>query len=79
MLPVAYPAKNISKNQLPGTANTRIASSVSVSPKMRYGIQDKIMIFDIRKIAFAGALAWKYEDTSFFNKQNEWARRKNTK
>lgn len=53
----SYPAKNISKNQLPGTANTKIASSVSVSPIIRNGIQAKIMKFDIKNIAFAGALA----------------------
>lgn len=51
----SYPAKNINRNQLPGTANIKIASSVSVSPIKRKGIQAKIKRFDIRNIALAGA------------------------
>lgn len=48
----------MSKNQLPGTAKTRIASSVSVSPIIRNGIQARIKKFDTKKIALAGALAY---------------------
>lgn len=51
------PAKNMSRNQLAGTANTRIASSVSVSPMMRNGMQASNKKLDSRKIALAGALA----------------------
>lgn len=53
-----HPAKNINKNQLPGTANTNIASSASVSPNIRNGIHAKIKIFDIKNIPLAGA--WTY-------------------
>lgn len=45
----------MSKNQLPGTANTKIASSVSVSPIILNGIHANIMMFDIKNIALAGA------------------------
>lgn len=50
-----YPAKNISRNQLPGTANNKMASSVSASPNIRNGIQANIKKLDIKKIALAGA------------------------
>lgn len=52
-----YPAKNINKNQLPGTANTNMASSVSVSPIMRNGMQARIKMFDTKNMALAGACA----------------------
>lgn len=52
---IKYPAKNINRNQLPGTAITKMASSVSVSPIIRNGIQAKIIMFDIKNIALAGA------------------------
>lgn len=52
-----YPAKNINKNQLPGTANTKIDSSVSVSPIILNGMHAKIRKFDIKKIDLAGAWA----------------------
>lgn len=55
---IPYPAKNMSKNQLPGTANSRIASSVSLSPIIRNGIHANIMMFDIKNIALAGACAF---------------------
>lgn len=54
-----HPAKNISKNQLPGTANISMASSVSVSPIRRQGMHAKINRFDTRKMALAGAWVWK--------------------
>lgn len=52
------PAKNIKRNQLPGTAKTRIASSVSVSPMIRNGMQASSKRLEIRKMALAGALAY---------------------
>lgn len=58
---ISYPAKNISKNQLPGTANTRIASSVSVSPMIRNGMQARINRLETKNMALAGAWTWKIE------------------
>lgn len=55
----------MSKNQLPGTANSKIASSVSVSPISRNGIQARIKKFDIKNIALAGA--W-----TFFKEIEKW-------
>lgn len=55
----------MSKNQLPGTAKTSIASSVSVSPIIRNGIHAKIIIFDTKKIALAGALAYNCDENGF--------------
>lgn len=46
----------MSKNQDPGTANTKIASSVCLSPIIRNGIQISINTFDKRNIALAGSL-----------------------
>lgn len=51
-----HPAKNMSRNQDPGTANSRIASSVLWSPFMRKGMHSRIMKLDTRKMALAGAL-----------------------
>lgn len=50
-----YPAKNMSKNHDPGTANTKIASSVLLSSINRNGIHTNIKIFDTRKMALAGS------------------------
>jgi hypothetical protein len=50
-----YPAKNMSKNQDPGRANTKIASSVITSPVSRNGMHARISKFDSRKIALSGA------------------------
>lgn len=61
----------MSKNQLPGTAKTRMASSVSVSPIMRNGIHAKIIKFDTKKIALAGALAYNFKETLVFLINNE--------
>lgn len=55
----------MSKNQLPGTAKTKIASSVSVSPIIRNGMHAKIKIFDTKKIALAGAFACHYKEINF--------------
>jgi len=51
-----YPAKNINKNQDPGTANTNMASSVCLSPIILGGIQANINKFEIRNISLAGSL-----------------------
>lgn len=53
-----YPAKNMSRNQLPGTAKMSIASSVSVSPMRRNGMQARIRRLENKKMAFAGACDW---------------------
>lgn len=50
-----YPAKNINKNHEPGTANTRIASSVCLSPISLKGMQSRIKTLDIKNIALAGS------------------------
>lgn len=55
----------MSKNQLPGTAKTRIASSVSVSPINRNGMQARIKKFDTKKMALAGALAYHIKRNKF--------------
>ena len=52
---IIYPAKNISKNQEPGTANPNIASSVMVSFKRRNGIQARIKKLLAKKIDLAGS------------------------
>lgn len=53
-LKITYPAKNINKNQDPGTANNNMASSVFLSPERRQGIQASISRFDMRNIVFGG-------------------------
>lgn len=50
-----YPAKNMSRNQLPGTAKISIASSVSVSPIRRNGMHASINRFENKNMALAGA------------------------
>lgn len=63
----------MSKNQLAGTANNKIASSVSVSPNIRYGIHARIKTFDTRKMALAGACTWNTDKTleMLYSKFNE--------
>lgn len=55
VIKTTHPAKNINKNQLPGTAKISIASSVSVSPIKRKGMQARIIRLETRNIALAGA------------------------
>jgi hypothetical protein len=50
-----HPAKNMSKNQDPGRANTKMASSVITSPVSRNGMHARISKFDSRKMALSGA------------------------
>lgn len=56
LIMVTYPAKNINKNQDPGTAKISIVSSRLRSPFNRQGIQAKIIKLDIRKIHLGGEL-----------------------
>lgn len=55
VIKTTHPAKNINKNQLPGTAKISMASSVSVSPIKRKGMQARIIRLETRNIALAGA------------------------
>lgn len=42
-----------------------MASSVSVSPMIRNGIHARIKMFDTKKIALAGALAYQFKINSY--------------
>lgn len=44
----------MSKNHEPGSANTKIASSVITSPVSRNGMHARISKFDSRKMALSG-------------------------
>jgi len=44
----------MSRNQEPGRANTRMASSVITSPVSRNGMHARISKFDSRKMALSG-------------------------
>lgn len=64
---ITYPAKNINKNQLPGTAKHKSLSSNSTSPIIRHGMHDRISKLENKNIALAGACF-----SCFTNAFNPW-------
>lgn len=55
---ITYPAKNIRRNQEPGTAYTSIASSACRSPAIRHGMHARMSRLLITNINLAGSWLW---------------------